>query len=146
MPKTVKEVLQEKETAEVLTSGGSMRPLLKQHRDIAVIARIKSPLKKGDVILYEALDDKPLVLHRIVKVLDNGFVTRGDNCFYTETVSKENVVGILSHIYRNGRYINCEKNIGYKIYVFINRISYPIRLLIRKTAVFLVKLKHRKIS
>ena len=36
----------------VLTSGISMEPMLREHRDIAIVERVNRKLKKNDVPLY----------------------------------------------------------------------------------------------
>lgn len=38
-----------------------------------------SQLEIGDVIVYESIEDGRLIIHRIIDVLPDGFVTKGDN-------------------------------------------------------------------
>ena len=98
------EALKEKQAVEVLTSGRSMEPMLKEHRDIAVISRPIAPFEKGDIVLYLRGENK-CVLHRIVKIKDEELVIRGDNnLFYERDIKKEDILGILTAVYRNGKY------------------------------------------
>lgn len=43
-----------------------------------------------------------LVLHRVIGVLPEGYLIRGDNCIGTENVRREAVLGKLCGIQRNG--------------------------------------------
>ena len=102
-----------------LTKGASMRPMLREHRDIAVITTLKGEVKKGDVLLYRRAEDKPLVLHRVVKLQNGALVLRGDNnAFDDEPIEIKDIVGILKGFYREGRYFDCQKSIAYRIYTF----------------------------
>ncbi len=130
--KTAAQALCEKEEISVLTAGISMRPMLRQHKDIVVIKRPNGRLKKNDVPLYHRKGSDKYILHRILKVTDDGYVIRGDNLFKNEyDIKDENIVGVLKAFYRNGKYIDCQKSAGYKVYVFLNRVSYPVRYLWR---------------
>lgn len=124
-------VLQTSDEISVLTSGASMRPMLRQHRDVVVIKRIDRALKKGDVVLYPGGDGR-FILHRIMRIKKDGFIIRGDNNYFTEkNVKKENIVGILKEFYREGQYINCETDLKYKLYTFYICHSYWLRYLWR---------------
>ena len=57
--------------------GVSMRPLIKQDRDLLVIEKPKGRLKKYDCPLYKRPNGQ-YVLHRVVKVCDDGYVILGD--------------------------------------------------------------------
>ena len=115
--KNAAEALSESEEISVLTAGISMRPMRKSGR-----------LKRNDVPLYSRPGSEKFILHRILKVTPNGYVIRGDNLFKKEyDIKDENIVGVLRAFYRGGRYIDCEKSRGYKLYVFLNRASYPAR-------------------
>ncbi len=128
--KSVEELLKTQDEVMTRTRGISMRPLLRQGRDIVVIKKPEFPLKPGDAPLYRVKGKKELVLHRILKVKDDGgYIIRGDNLFFKENVRREQIVGVMKAFYREGKYCDCEKSRKYKIYVFLNRISYPLRYL-----------------
>ena len=80
------------------TSGASMFPMLRNRKDTVVIYPVNSCLKKYDVLLYKR--ENNYVLHRVVKVLENGYLIRGDNCLYDEFVLDSQVIGILASFYR----------------------------------------------
>ncbi|MBR3144759.1 MAG: S24/S26 family peptidase [Clostridia bacterium] len=111
-----------------ITSGVSMYPMLRDKKDIVVVKKADS-VKKNDVILYRRKDTANLVLHRVISVTDDSYLTRGDNTYYLESVKKEDIAGVLSAFYRRGKYHDAKKDTGYKIYVFFMRLFYPVRFL-----------------
>ena len=126
--KSVEELLKTEDEVMTRTRGISMRPLLRQGRDIVIIKKPEFPLKAGDAPLYKVKSKKELVLHRILKVNNDGsYIIRGDNLFFKEHVLEEQIVGVMKAFYREGKYCDCSKSRKYKIYIFLNRISYPLR-------------------
>lgn len=144
----VEEALKTQDTAAFLTSGASMRPLLRTHKDIVVISRASHPLAVGEVPLYKKKGIEKLILHRIIGVTDDGtYIIRGDNTYHKEYVPQSDIVGVMSAIYRGGKYIDCATSKRYKRYVKINKFFYPVRWLwITKIRAFLSKIKRKIIS
>ncbi len=137
------EALKEKQAVEVLTSGRSMEPMLKEHRDIAVISRPIAPFEKGDIVLYLRGENK-CVLHRIVKIKDEELVIRGDNnLFYERDIKKEDILGILTAVYRNGKYMSRE-SAEFKRFGLINQIRFPFIFIYRKIKYLLWKILKAK--
>ena len=143
----VEEQLKTDGTAAFLTRGASMYPLLRTHKDIVVIGKAEHPLKVGQAPLYKARGVQNLILHRIIGVTNDGnYIIRGDNTYKKEYVPQENVVGVMTAVYRGGKYIDCASSKKYKFYVKFNRFSYPIRWLWKtKIRAFLGAVK-RKIT
>lgn len=124
----VEELLKTQDTAAFLTNGASMYPLLRTHKDIVVIKNVTHPLSVGDVPLYKKKGVQKLILHRIIDILPDGtYVTRGDNTYKKEYVSKDDIVGVMVCLYRGGKYIDCKTSKTYKLYVISNRLMYPTR-------------------
>ncbi len=124
------------------TSGTSMWPMLRHRQDMIVVGSESGDLKRHQVPLYRLPSGK-LILHRILKVKSDYYVIRGDNLFRKERVPKDWVIGVLKAFYRDGKYYDCEKSRAYKAYVFLNRVSYPLRYAWKKALLpFLVKIKH----
>lgn len=125
----VADVLKTEPEAAVLTRGVSMRPMLREHKDVVIIERVDRPLKKWDVPLYRRKGCEFLVLHRIVKITKDGrYIIRGDNTYKPERkVTDNDIVGVLKAFYREGKYYDCATSKVYKIYIFFNQISYPFR-------------------
>ena len=123
------------------TAGTSMYPLLRHRKDNIVVRPCNGRLKKYDVPLYKV--GEKYVLHRIIKVLPNGYVICGDNCINKEYgITDENILGVLSEIYRAGKKINMD-GVRYKTYVRLCRFSYPARVFYKKTRRLLSAVKHK---
>ena len=82
--------------------GRSMLPFIREGRDSVVVVPVKTPLRKYDIILYVDRDGSH-VMHRIIGVRDGEFTVRGDNCYFKESVARENVIGVAEKILKNGK-------------------------------------------
>ena len=107
-----------------LTKGGSMRPMLREGRDTVFISPVVNRLKKYDVPLYRK--GESYVLHRIIRVTDDGYVICGDNCLFLEYVKDETLVGVLSGFRRDDKYISMD-NFLYLLYTRIWVFLGPVR-------------------
>ena len=131
MISNVEEVLKSTGIAVSGFSGTSMMPMLRQGKDKVVISALDRPLKIHDVPLYKSGDNK-YILHRIIKMKPDGYVIRGDNLYNNEyDVTDQDVIGVLKAFYRGEKLIDCN-SLGYKIYVWYVRFSYPLRWLLFK--------------
>lgn len=127
--KSLAETIQSQGEIMVSTSGISMYPMLRSRRDMVVVEKVTRKLKKNDVPLY-VLPSGKHVLHRILKVTDNGYIIRGDNLFHKEyNITDDNIIGVLKAFYRGGKYYNCTTSKVYHIYIALNRASFPLRYL-----------------
>lgn len=110
--------------------GISMLPLLRQKRDVIEI-RKKGPgrCKKYDVVFYKRREK--YLLHRILRVLPDGYIIAGDNNTFIETdIGDEQILGVMKRIIRNGKEIDMENNKAYHFYVHLWCDFYPIRMAI----------------
>ena len=113
-------------------SGKSMRPMLRGDRDNILIEKPTGRLKKYDVALY-ARKDGTHVLHRVVRVRENDYAMRGDNCDYTEYgITDEDIIGVLTGFWKKDRFIPVDDR-RYRRYVRLNHATYPLRRLRIKT-------------
>ncbi len=87
------------------TQGVSMLPMLKEGRDSIVVRPKVERLKPLDVALYRRGDQ--YVLHRVIALIENGYVIRGDNCYSDEYIKEENVFGVLTEYFRGNEHILC---------------------------------------
>lgn len=122
-----------------LTSGVSMRPLFKTHRDVVVISSPKEELRKYDVALYPRGDGR-YVLHRVVGVKDDVYLIRGDNTYKIERVPKSLVVGVMTAFNRKGKQYDLSE-FSYKFYSRFWNFIYPVRYLLWITRRLLFKIK-----
>lgn len=112
------------------TRGVSMRPLLKQDRDLVIIRPFEGRLKKYDVPLYRRRGGG-YVLHRIITVRDHDYVIRGDNTFRKEYVPDSLIIGVLTDFKRKGREHSVNET-GYRLYARVWNVLYPIRFALHK--------------
>ena len=109
------------------TRGQSMEPLFFEHRDVINIRTVNGELKRGDVILYPSETGNVLILHRIIKIKGNELLIRGDNNLFDEHRQKDEVVGIMTSFFRNGKYCDINKSKKYKLYTFYILNTYFFR-------------------
>ena len=106
------------------TSGVSMYPMLRDRRDTVIVTPTKKRLKKYDVALYKRGDS--YVLHRVIKVLPDSYIIRGDNCIAKEYgITDDDVLGVLSGYYRGDR----ERSVsgaGFKLYSRLIVAAHPL--------------------
>lgn len=131
----IEDVIKESGVWVSTTSGYSMYPMLKDRRDTIVIRPYTGRLKKYDVPLYKRNEN--YVLHRIIKVLPDSYIIRGDNCVTKEYgITDENILGVLSECYRKGKKLNLN-GILYKLYCRFWHYSFPIRRFYKKVVAFI---------
>ena len=106
------------------TRGVSMLPMIKTGRDVVVIAPKNGRLKRFDVALYRRGDS--YVLHRVIEVLDDRYLIRGDNTYVDEFISESDVIGVMTEYYR-GRKNVLVTDPDYLNYVEARVRSYPQR-------------------
>lgn len=106
--------------------GDSMRPLIRQDRDILIIEKQRGRLKKYDVPLYRR-DNGQYVLHRILKVRQNDYVICGDNRYGRKYgITDRQIVGVLPAVVRDGREIPVT-DWRYRVYVHVWCDCFPVR-------------------
>ena len=121
------------------TSGVSMMPMLRNRRDTIIVAPTTDRLKKYDVALYKRGED--YVLHRVIKVLPDSYVIRGDNCIAKEYgITDADILGKLVEFYRDDKKINMN-GAPYRIYCFFACACHP---LVRLYVIVCGKLRSRK--
>ena len=124
--------------------GDSMLPLLRENKDIMVIESDISALKKYDAVLFRREGVKgrgKYVLHRILKILpDNKYFIAGDNCTSGETVEKEQILGVMTSVFRDEKHIDFG-GFKYKIYLRLWCAPYHLRfavLAVRRSIIYLI--------
>ena len=113
--------------------GVSMRPFIREGKDLMIIEK-RTPemkLKKGDAVLFER-PSGALVLHRIYKSEQGGFLILGDNCLEPEYVEDERVLGLLTAVVRDGKERKDVSDKAYKRKVNFWTGIYPARKLVMR--------------
>lgn len=105
MTKKFEDIISEQGKLVYTNVGDSMYPFIKP-RDLLVIEKLNSPLKKNDVPLYKR-DTGQYVLHRIVKIKNGEYYICGDNRAYLERgIEDRHIIGLLTEIVRDGKTIS----------------------------------------
>ena len=81
--------------------GSSMKPFIRGGRDTVILAPVTEEPERYDVVLYVNGAGEH-VLHRIVRKKNGAFLVRGDHCYYNEYVKREQMIGVLERIVRDG--------------------------------------------
>ncbi len=85
--------------------GNSMWPTLKHKGQSVVVQAKKERLNKFDVALY-VRGQNTFILHRVIEVLDDGYVMCGDSQFTLEKVTEDQIFGKMVGFYRGKKYID----------------------------------------
>ena len=126
MSRTFEEYLAEEGKLVYKTRGVSMEPMLRQNRDLVVIEVPGGRLKRYDVAFYKR--GAAYVLHRVIRVTEDGYRIRGDNTYSIEVVPESNVIGVLTGFCRKGKEYTTD-NRAYRRYVRLWCAIYPVRAL-----------------
>lgn len=108
-----------------MTYGDSMEPLLFHRNTRVVIQKAEGILKRGDLPVYRRPSGQ-FVMHRVIRVKDGCYYTRGDNRCGAERVPVDWVLGVVTEIYRKKRHIYVTDR-SYRVYVAVWNMIYPLR-------------------
>lgn len=123
--------------------GTSMLPLLRGDRCQVILEYPKESLTKYDVVLYRNKNGK-LILHRVIEIFPSEYTICGDNTYSYETgITKDQILGVMTGFYRKNTYISVN-GAGYRLYVKIWWLLYPLRRFIMCILHKLWKLFRRK--
>ena len=119
--------------------GDSMKPLIRQGKDLLIIEKADGRLKKYDVPLYRR-DSGQYVLHRILKVRENDYIICGDNRWQKDYgITDRHIIGVLTAVVRNGNHAISVSSFRYRIYVHIWCDLFPLRALALRGYYYLKK-------
>lgn len=82
--------------------GDSMHPLIRRSRDPVFIVPLTRPLKRGDVVLFEAPPGR-YTAHRVYRIKDSYVQTLGDHCWNPDPwIRLADVLGVAVMAERDG--------------------------------------------
>lgn len=132
------EILQQQGKLVYTNVGISMMPLLRQRRDLLIIApKPEGRLRMWDVPLYRR-DNGQYIMHRVLWVRRNDYVMCGDNQWTLEFgVTDRNIIGVLEAVNRDGKLLQVRPtaehpriSLRYRAYVFLWCFFFPIRAIL----------------
>lgn len=85
-----------------MTSGSSMRPLIWGGQHCVVVVPLEGEPTLGDLLMFRQNDRN--IVHRLVEIRQDVYITRGDNCLKTETVRREEIIGRVAEVHRTSGY------------------------------------------
>ena len=96
-------LLEETEPVPLVISGYSMTPFLDHGRDTVYLSKVKTPLRRGDMVLYRR-DSGAYILHRIYRVEDGTYTLVGDAQIQLEPgIRPDQVLAKVTAVYRKGK-------------------------------------------
>lgn len=133
----VKQHLSEQGVYVTQARGRSMLPMIRGNQDVLVIENVtaESPIKRGDILLYQGLDDK-LTLHRFYAFDGEKLLLNGDNCAFWERIDRRAIIGSLIAYYRYDK----EKSLSsflYRLYLHLWIYPWKLRFAIKRIFCFL---------
>jgi len=119
-------------TLTYTNTGASMRPLLREGRDLFIVRKKGAErCAVGDVVLFRRAPDK-YVLHRVVEVRAEDYVTLGDNSVIKEYgVRDGDILGVMTGFVRGGREHSVTEA-GYRVYAALWVRTAPLRAAAKK--------------
>ena len=120
----LEEILASGGSASIVVSGSSMRPFLKDGRDLVCLrACTEKDFRQGQILLFKR-SDRSLILHRVRRVLPDGrLIMNGDAQTWCETIFADQVIAVVSSVERKGQRIPCDC----ALFGLWNLIWYPTR-------------------
>ena len=88
--------------------GVSMMPLLDQRTDSVRLEPCAGRLSRYDIALYRRFDGA-LMLHRVIRVLPESYIIRGDNCVANEYVRDDQILAVAVGIFKGREYHTCDE-------------------------------------
>lgn len=88
----------------IKVSGRSMFPFIRDSDVVTISGLCNSSLDFGKVVALIDLKVNKLIIHRIIGINSGSYLIKGDNAFNSDgLVPKENILGCVTKIERNGR-------------------------------------------
>ena len=109
--------LKENQTAKLTVTGISMMPMLRHREDQVMLIPVAGCCKPGDIILYRRENGR-YVLHRIIRLIENGYICCGDNQAEEEIVMHNQLIAVVNGFIRNEKTYKLN-HLGYRAYVFV---------------------------
>lgn len=88
--------------ANLVVTGISMLPMLRENRDTVILKPVEKPPVAGDILLYRRANGQ-FVLHRVIRVTPEGYLISGDNQYELEKVAPSQLLAVVGAFTRKGK-------------------------------------------
>lgn len=113
--------------------GVSMWPMIRNSKDPVLLRPLHNlrptTARPLDVVAYHKEDR--YVVHRVLQVMPDHYIIRGDNCLDLEYVPHDRVFAILTHWWHNGREYSIDDR-SYRCYVALWLFFHPLYRCVRR--------------
>lgn len=110
--------------------GVSMLPMLRQGKDQVELSPLPEKLQKYDLPVYQYPSGK-YVMHRVVKVTQDGYICNGDNLLQMEQIPHDWMIAVVTAFTRNGKRIEVTDPC-YRLYCRFWCFTRPVRHFCRR--------------
>lgn len=100
--------------ANLVVSGCSMLPMLREYKDTVQLKPITGRLKPGEIALY-CRDNGSYVLHRVIRLSGEAYLFCGDNQAELETVRQDQLIAVVTGYTKKGKLHSLQEP-EYRIY------------------------------
>jgi signal peptidase I len=98
MIKIIKEILKRGIPLKMQVRGKSMLPFFMDRQKVIIRPLINDPLKTGDIIAFIHPKYDNLIIHRIIKINNDFFISKGDAVLRSDGwISKGNILGVVEY-------------------------------------------------
>lgn len=107
-------------------TGSSMYPVLRDQVDsVLLVSAPGGRVRMCDIPLYRRRDGA-YILHRVVAIHGDRYLTAGDGQGQGEMVESDQIIGVVRGFWRKGRYLPCSHP-GYRLYAVLWTWLMPVR-------------------
>lgn len=141
--RTMKYLLMQDKTCNATVQGNSMLPELRQDDIVSITS---DEIIVGDILVFEY--NTKIIIHRLLKVIRNNFLCKGDNSFSIECINKSQIIGKVKSFVRNGftyKIRECTQeqiNLSYLVYKEFVKSKYDVKKTIATSLYKEYKLKY----
>ena len=114
--KELREQIEKSGSIAFVPKGDSMWPIIKNKSKTVLIKKKEGRLCALDVGMYERKSGN-VVLHRVVEVLDGGYIFQGDSQTEKEEIAEDKVFGVFSGYFTKKEFINANNQ------KYVNRVK-----------------------
>lgn len=115
--------------------GQSMDPFIR-NGDIITISPFSGAIPRiGDIVAFVHPESGKLIVHRVIRKMDESFLTRGDGLQHSDgTIPMTNIIGFVAKVERNGRKVVFGLGLERLLIAFLSRKQFivPIWEVVRK--------------